>query len=492
MSTEASRLTALLSYDVLDTPPEPQFDDIVQLARALCRTPVALVSLVSIDRQWFKARAGFDAHETPLNQSVCAHAIKEREILVIADLTQDERTKANPLVTGPPHIRFYAGAVLRTPEGEALGALCVIDDKPRPGGLAPEQLDALLALARQTMMMLHYRRALANRDRAISRTANYAHSFETAEMAGGVGTFEIDIASNTVFPSPEFCRLFGLTDRRAIDAGEIEALALPEDQGPADKGSILHPPARLAGTTRLEVEYRIRRLSDGEVRWISRRGEFERDAAGKPVRLRGAVQDVTERKQMEARQQTLNQELSHRMKNTLAMVSAIATQTLRQVSDQPAVETFGRRILALGKAHDVLLQQTWQGAPIRSTIEEVVGLAQAGPGRFELNGPDIDISARSVLSFSLLLHELVTNAVKYGALSQDGGKVHVDWHVEGPQLVLVWREAGGPSPVAPTRRGFGSRLIQNGLAGTGQADIRYEQGGLRAEFRAPLGYLAAP
>jgi PAS domain S-box-containing protein len=486
MSTEASRLAALLSYDVLDTPPEPQFDDVVQLARTVCRAPVALVSLVAADRQWFKARAGLDVHETPLNQSVCAHAIKEHEILIVPDLTQDERTKDNTLVTGPPHIRFYAGAVLRTLDGEALGALCVIDDKPRPDGLTAAQTEALLALARQTMLLLHYRRALASRDSAIARTVGYAQSFETAQTAGGVGTFEIDVASNTLLPSFEFCRLFGLADRRTIDVADIEALVVPEDQA-----AISRQPARMAGTTALEIEYRIRRPSDGEVRWISRRGEFERDTSGKPARLRGVVQDITERKQIETHQQTLNQELSHRMKNTLAMVSAIATQTLRQVSDQPAVETFGRRILALSKAHDVLLQQTWQGAPIRSTIEEVVGIAQAGSGRFELTGPDIDINARSVLSFSLLLHELTTNAVKYGALSQDGGKVLVAWHVEGAQLVLVWREVGGPPPVAPTRRGFGSRLIQNGLSGTGQADIRYDQGGLRAEFHAPLGYLAA-
>jgi PAS domain S-box-containing protein len=486
MSTEASRLAALLSYDVLDTPTEPQFDDIVQLARTVCHAPVALVSLVAADRQWFKARAGLDAHETPLNQSVCAHAIREREILVIADLAEDERTRANPLVSGPPHIRFYAGAVLRTPEGEALGALCVIDDAPRPGGLTAEQTEALLALARQTMLLLHYRRALASRDSAIARTVDYAQSVESAQMAGGVGTFEIDIAGNVLLPSPEFCRLFGLPDRRTMDAGEIEALVMPED-----RSAVSNLASRVAGAVPLEVEYRIRRPSDGEVRWISRRGEFERDTSGRPARLRGVVQDITERKQIEAHQQTLNQELSHRMKNTLAMVSAIATQTLRQASDQPAVETFGRRILALSKAHDVLLQQTWQGAPIRSTIEEVVGIAQAGSGRFELTGPDIDINARSVLSFSLLLHELTTNAVKYGALSQDGGKVLVAWHVEGLQLVLVWREVGGPPPVTPSRRGFGSRLIQNGLSGTGQADIRYDQGGLRAEFRAPLGYLAA-
>src|SRR5476651_2661024 len=119
---DSSRLAALLSYRVLDTPPEAQFDDIVQLARTICRTPVALVSLIAADRQWFKARVGIDdLSETPLNQSVCVHALAEPEILIIPDLTQDARTRDNTLVTGGPQIRFYAGAVLRTPVVGGIG-----------------------------------------------------------------------------------------------------------------------------------------------------------------------------------------------------------------------------------------------------------------------------------------------------------------------------------------------------------------------------------
>src|SRR5471032_2293394 len=213
--SDPSRLATLLSYRVLDTPPEPQFDDIVQLARTICRTPVALVSLIAADRQWFKARAGVDElTETPLNQSVCVHAIEEPEILVIPDLTQDPRTRANPLVTGGPQIRFYAGAVLRTPDGQALGALCVIDTVPRPQGLSEEQRAALLALGRQTMAMLHYRRAVGARE---------------AEQAGGIGTFEVDVESDMLLPSPEFCRIFGLPLQYAIATPELQKLVESPD-----------------------------------------------------------------------------------------------------------------------------------------------------------------------------------------------------------------------------------------------------------------------
>ncbi|WP_342108105.1 PAS domain S-box protein [Methylobacterium sp. SI9] len=166
---DRERLDALASYEILDTPAEPGFDDVVDLARLVCGTPVALVSLVAGDRQWFKARAGFEPCQTPLDQSVCAHALAQSETLVIPDLTRDERTRDNRLVTGAPFLRFYAGAPLETPAGERLGTLCVIDHAPRPEGLTPEQSAALRKLAGQVMAQLELRRALRSRDAAIDK-----------------------------------------------------------------------------------------------------------------------------------------------------------------------------------------------------------------------------------------------------------------------------------------------------------------------------------
>lgn len=140
---DPDRLKALESYGVLDTPAEGAFDDVVAMAAAVCETPISLVSLVAAERQWFKARVGMDATETPIEQSVCAHALAEDDLLVIPDLTLDPRTNANTLVTGDARLRFYAGAVLKTPDGHALGSLCVIDRKPRPGGLTAKQQDVL-------------------------------------------------------------------------------------------------------------------------------------------------------------------------------------------------------------------------------------------------------------------------------------------------------------------------------------------------------------
>ncbi|GAB3627847.1 sensor domain-containing diguanylate cyclase [Pandoraea terrae] len=128
---EAARLAALRRYDVLDTPPEPEFDRIVRLATHMLGAPISLISLVDESRQWFKARQGLDAAQTPRSVSFCAHAITSDEVFVVQDAQSDRRFADNPLVSGAPHIRFYAGAPLRTPEGHPLGTLCVIDHHPR-------------------------------------------------------------------------------------------------------------------------------------------------------------------------------------------------------------------------------------------------------------------------------------------------------------------------------------------------------------------------
>ena len=168
------RLAALRSQGILDTPPEEAFDGIVRLAIRLCRTPIGLISFVDADRQWFKARIGFPSCETDLDRSVCKFALGEPDLLIVPDLTADPRTATNPLVTGEPFIRFYAGAPVRTPDGQVLGSLCVIDTVPRPEGLTPEQRDDLRTLADQVVRELLMRRAVSDRDQVVA--------FQSAEL----------------------------------------------------------------------------------------------------------------------------------------------------------------------------------------------------------------------------------------------------------------------------------------------------------------------
>lgn len=162
---EAERLEALRKYEILDTEPEMAYDDLALLASHICETPMAAITLVDADRQWFKARVGMPLPETPRSISFCTHAIEQRGIYVVPDALADATLRDNPQVTGDPHIRFYAGAPLIAREGHALGTLCVVDRRPRQ--LTPAQAEALGALQRQVEAQLELRRRLIE-----LRTAN--------------------------------------------------------------------------------------------------------------------------------------------------------------------------------------------------------------------------------------------------------------------------------------------------------------------------------
>jgi GAF domain-containing protein len=153
---EEARLAALARYEVLDTPPEADLDAITRFAAMVCEVPIALVSLVDRSRQWFKSRVGFEWLETPREMSFCGSTILSSEPLVVEDTLKDERFRSNPMVIGPPRIRFYAGSPLLTQEGYALGALCVKDTVPRR--LSAMQLEALRVLSRQAMTQIELRR----------------------------------------------------------------------------------------------------------------------------------------------------------------------------------------------------------------------------------------------------------------------------------------------------------------------------------------------
>jgi two-component system, chemotaxis family, CheB/CheR fusion protein len=206
-------------------------------------------------------------------------------------------------------------------------------------------------------------------------------------------------------------------------------------------------------------------------------------------RLVATYQDVTDRKAWEKRQRLLLSELSHRVKNTLAVVQSMARQTFRRAKDQKqALASFEGRLGALSSAHDLLVSSDWQGAQIEALIRRQLGaqLFEDG-GRLQLEGPPVMLPARLATPFGLLLHELGTNALKYGALSAEGGTISLTWqlqlHPPHPVLEVNWVEEGGPKPDGNFKPGFGSYLIQNGLP-EAKVAMHARPGGL--EYRIEL------
>jgi GAF domain-containing protein len=173
---DAARVSALQKYAILDSEPEQAFDDLTLLASYVCKTPIALISLIDEDRQWFKSRVGISATETSRDIAFCSTAIQQPDVLVVPDTLQDERFRTNPLVVSDPNIRFYAGAPLINEDGYALGTLCVVDRTPR--NLAPEQEAALKALSRLVLMQLEFRRNLILLKEALNDRTREEHERE--------------------------------------------------------------------------------------------------------------------------------------------------------------------------------------------------------------------------------------------------------------------------------------------------------------------------
>jgi PAS domain S-box-containing protein len=243
---------------------------------------------------------------------------------------------------------------------------------------------------------------------------------------------------------------------------------------------------------RFSAEVRVRD-KNGQVRWLRCEGVPRLDDLGRFLGYTGCSVDVTERKQAEEHLRLLNRELGHRVKNLLATIQALASQTFRDVGSLPqAHQAFSSRLGAMANAHELLVQQNWKGASLTDIVEATVQAHGGGENRFQVSGPRVRLSAKMALSLSMALHELATNAVKYGALSNEAGQVEITWKVtKGPEdrhLTMLWEESGGPPVVAPARKGFGSRLIERSLAAEvgGEAQIRYEPTGIICIFDAPL------
>ena len=217
-------------------------------------------------------------------------------------------------------------------------------------------------------------------------------------------------------------------------------------------------------------------------------------------RLTGAVNmlvDISFHKEAEARQRLLINELNHRVKNTLASVQSIIMQTLRRADDlEGARQSVEHRLVALARAHDLLTQESWRSAQLSDVVAASLIGHCADRDRLTIKGPPVTLTPKAALALSMALHELCTNALKYGALRSEGGRIAVCWRVQDkdgvPYLQLYWTESGGPAVIPPARQGFGARLIERGLAGelAGEASLTFPRAGAQCRIDIPLGQAA--
>ncbi|MBW4022621.1 MAG: PAS domain-containing protein [Proteobacteria bacterium] len=286
------------------------------------------------------------------------------------------------------------------------------------------------------------------------------------------------------------------TEIRQVDGRSIIADA--DAPGVGWMGDYLHPEDRAAvqaaideaisGLQPFQLEHRVRR-ADGTIGWVSSRAVPVTDENGVLVEWFGAASDVTERVRTTEHLRLVVNELNHRVKNTLAMVQAIAMRTFRDTASPGlAQEEFASRLVALAQANDLLTGERWAGASLFSTIEQAVRPHQHGAGRLSIRGDDLRISPKTALALAMAMHELATNALKHGAWSNDLGAVAIEWSTDQGLLHIEWRECGGPAVTPPARRGFGSRLIETGLASEfgGRVALQFDPGGVRCLIDAPV------
>ena len=313
---------------------------------------------------------------------------------------------------------------------------------------------------------------------------------ELALRAGRLGNWALDLASGRMIGSELFRANFGLGAEDAFDryAGLV-ARVHPEDRARQQQDMDL----AIAGRTDLESEYRTV-TPDGETRWILMRGRAAYDDDGNPVRVTGVSLDITARKTADEHQRLLLDELNHRVKNTLATVQSIALQSVRRADAATFEQAFLSRIAALARAHDLLTEVAWEGADLKEVLARTLAphAPEGQADRIHLSGPSVQLGPNAAVSLTMAFHELATNACKYGSLSISGGRVDVSWSADSPHgpgaVEIEWTESGGPDVSPPTRRGFGSRLVEKGLAREfdGQVDLIFAPQGLRCHMRLPL------
>ncbi|MDR3506947.1 MAG: HWE histidine kinase domain-containing protein [Caulobacteraceae bacterium] len=457
------------------------------MAAQLFAASQAAVVLIKADEALIKACSGVNAADWTqagaLTQCLLAQA--KGSAFFAPDLRR-EKALAEISAATLAGLRFCAMVPLTGSAGEILGALLVADTKAHKTPDAGQRA-ALRDLA--TLAGAELRRdaeAAASRREHVFDLERQNLAFEAAHLAA----YEWDIASGTFLLSDNLRKMLG------VDADYLPA---DVDQG---LGGMVHPDDRdtifpavrdgLARNGRYTVEHRLVRPSDQAVLWVSSVGVMVREGEDDPGHVIGVIQDITARRIADEQRETLVAELDHRVKNVLAAVQSMAAQSARKASSlEGFLKTFTGRLKSMASAHQLLTATRWRGAGMRNlAAAELGGIA---PGQTRWEGPDLILAPRAANAMSLALHELATNAVKFGALSVDAGRVDVRWRgTPDGGLELRWTEHDGPPVSTPTRRGFGATLLEKvtGRELDGEVSVEHRREGVSAVIKVGASAVA--
>jgi len=366
-------------------------------------------------------------------------------------------------------------------DGGVAGKFMAYHDAPH--AFSREELDLGLTIARQLGFAIERERARAFRRQSQDRQRRSDAEFRMMADNMAQLAWMADASGAAYWFNKRFFDYTGLT------ADDLD--------NPAKRQALNHPDhaERVRANFRRCIEsgqpwedtFPLRG-KDGEFRWFLSRALPIYDEDGRVARWFGTNTDVTERLQGEEQRTLLINELNHRVKNTLATVQSLAMQTLREdEQNKAALALFSSRLGALSRAHDILTNEHWKGAQLRQIVDQSVAPFRT-TDRIDVGGPDARVTPKQALALSIALHELGTNAMKYGALSNQDGRITLAWSVDEGALHMNWRENGGPPVTPPTRSGFGTRLIERSLTNDlgGEARILYLPAGVVAQMSTPL------
>lgn len=373
------------------------------------------------------------------------------------------------------------GAINLRADGEARVMLV----RCRPHQQSVEEFNLL------NQRILQLDKEIMSRRRAEVRARASEERLRLAIESADMGIYDYDVLGDRLTCTERYRQMFGHQPGRDLTLQSFLARVHPDDVKHVQ--SVVEGVLDPTGSGEFVAEYRVIHGETGDERWFYDKGRAVVVGA-RAVRVTGVVLDITERRRAAEHQRLLINELNHRVKNTLATIQSIAGQTARHATSFEAFrQAFDTRLIALSNTHDLLTQTNWTGTNLRDLIEtELAPYLQPDSDRLEVDGPLIHLPPKATISLGLILHELTTNAVKYGALSNSEGRINIFWQAaignEGRELELRWVERGGPKVEAPKRRGFGSRLIQWGLAYelSGRVELSFNPLGVECVMHIPM------